>query len=65
MTRVSQLCDLIGTWGFLYDIKFIKGINDDDDDDNNNDNDNNDDKDIKGIEDDDYNINETIAQLYR
>ena len=48
MTRVSQLWDLIDTWGFREDIKDIVANNadDNDDDDNNNNNkDDNNDKD--------------------
>ena len=59
MTRVSQLWDLIETWGFCEDIKDIVANNADDNEDNdndnnennnnNNDNDNKNGKDDKGI----------------
>ena len=43
MTRVSQLQDLVETWGFREDIKDI--VTNDNDNDNNNDNDDDDDDD--------------------
>ena len=50
MTRVSQLWDLIETWGFHEDIKdIIADDADSNDDDNNNANDDKDGNDDKGI----------------
>ena len=48
MTRVSQLWDLIETWGFREDIKDIIPVNDDDDDDDD-DKDSNNDKGISAL----------------
>ena len=48
MTRVSQLWDLIETWGFRKDIKDIKDI-DANDDNNNNNKEGNDDKGISAL----------------
>ena len=51
MTRVSQLWDLIETWGFRENINDIIAADDDDDDDNDNNNngDNNNNNNDKGI----------------